>query len=267
MRFWGGLYAYLLSDGAREREAQHFLYLYFFNLRSVFIFLVFFLVLDSEGFARTASKEHDKAAPKEGINAGRYHDAMRFEDWLGLVAAHNNPQFSRHKLHKVYSQLLGYSGKQFKVFPYQTNLIGLAKPGGEIIIDISVIGKPIEVLAFWLAHEWAHQDLGHAVNQFSTPQMTRNAFLRRKAFPTSSEDEADMWAAEFLARHDYQLQPILQYFCGMENDSRDRNHSSWQLRALNVIHHYNRVSGRNIVPLCQGNPGLGYGGAVMARNY
>ncbi len=214
--------------------------------------LVMLLVVVSSGHA--LEKTSATVSVSQGV--GVYGEAMTFEDWTGVVSANANPVLSRQKLLRVYSQLLKYSGKNFRVYPYQTNLIGLAKPGGVIMIDISIVGKPVEILAFWLAHEWAHQDLGHAVNRFATPQMTINAMLRRQRFPTSSEDEADIWAARFMARHNYPIAGVLENICRLSKGRPDKSHSSRELRAMNVAAAYNVITGQNVVSSCAG--GLAY---------
>ncbi len=182
--------------------------------------------------------------------AGSHNKSMTSEEWTSFVAAYSNPFLSRQKLLKVYTQLRRFSGKSFRVYPFQTNLIGVAKPGGKIMIDISIVGKPVEILAFWLAHEWAHHDLGHAINRFATPRMTINALLRRRRFPTASEDEADVWAARFMALNHYAISGVLEDLCRLRGDRPDKVHSSWEQRALNVAATYNRITGQAVQPSC-----------------
>ena len=160
------------------------------------------------------------------------------------------PFEDRKKLLRVFAQLQKYSGKIYTVYAANTNKIGIAKPGGIILMDLETMHKPEPVLAFWLAHEWGHQDLGHAPNAQSPIQATYAAFVRRKYFPTSSEDEADRYAARFLARTGIDIQPALHDLCALPASAAGKQHRpAWQ-RAMTVAMFYSRISGKAVKSPC-----------------
>lgn len=126
----------------------------------------------------------------------RGFDELRWAGW-GTTQA---------KVEPIILQLMEDTGEVFRVVPGQGFLKGQAHSGGWIVIDLSVAHGPREVLAFWLAREWAHEHLGHP------PSLYRpfGAAWRSMPLPNSDEDLADLWAAAFLKRRGYDIEPVIE---------------------------------------------------------
>ncbi len=147
-----------------------------------------------------------------------------------------------YKVNSVVEQLISDTNEVYRVVPGQTFSIGQAHMGGWIILDISTATKNQDILAFWLAHEWAHQHLGHQANIYN-PQ--GNIWKYRKT-PTADEDAADHWAGGFLARSGYPIQNILNHLNDLPVAHGDYAHSNGDRRARIVAKAYSQYgdSGR-----------------------
>lgn len=140
----------------------------------------------------------------------------------------------------VYRKLESYSKKTFRVIPAQTFNIGQAHAGGLILIDVSMLAKNKSVFAWALAHEWAHECLDHQPNLYNVGTQWR---FRRT--PTEFEDEADKYAAEFIAHFNYAVEPVIQYLNNLPNFEGDFEHSSGGKRAAAVKKAYNAYKKAN----------------------
>lgn len=125
----------------------------------------------------------------------RGFDELRWSGWGSAQA----------KVEPVILQLMEDTGEVFRVVPGHGFQRGQAHSGGWIILDFSLAQGPREVLAFWLAREWAHEHLGHP------PSLYRpfGASWRAMPLPNADEDLADLWAAAFLKRHGYDIEPVV----------------------------------------------------------
>ncbi|MBN9398551.1 MAG: hypothetical protein J0I17_00090 ['Candidatus Kapabacteria' thiocyanatum] len=138
------------------------------------------------------------------------------------------------RFREIWFQLAQYSGRSYPVFITDVSSIGRALPNGTVIIDYAVFGhRDQEVTAFWMAHEYAHQVLGHV-----TPHLVRSG---TQVFPvyssgrgTESEDAADRWAAEFLVQHSYDTEPVVAMLDMLPDMPGDYQHSKSDVRAANV---------------------------------
>lgn len=138
------------------------------------------------------------------------------------------------RFREIWFQLAQYSGRPYPVFITDVSTIGQALPNGTVIIDYAVFGhEDQEVTAFWMAHEYAHQVLGHV-----TPRIMR---FGSRLFPvyssgrgTENEDAADRWAAEFLVQHGYDTEPVVSMLKRLPDMPGDYQHSKSAVRAATV---------------------------------
>ncbi len=130
----------------------------------------------------------------------------------------------------IYDQLRNDSGMEFRVIPCQTFSAGQAHDGGIILIDISLLQKPTPIVAFFLSHEWGHEALGHSPNIY---RPNANAWRIRYS-ATQDEDEADEYAANFMAQHHYALDPVIAYLRRIPYSRGDFTHSWGPARAQHV---------------------------------
>lgn len=108
----------------------------------------------------------------QGVEA-ELHFEREFQDQLRFLS---NPELARQRVIFIRQQLVRHSGKNFQIYPVpNTGNIGVALDGGVILLDGGTLGKPMNVLAFWLAQEWAHHDLSHSRNAFGQPDALRFA--------------------------------------------------------------------------------------------
>src|SRR5262245_2524438 len=106
----------------------------------------------------------------------------------GLQRALSDPSINQ-RVYAIWTQLVRSTGQMFPVVPAQQNTLGQALANGVILLDLSVAGDAEEaVTAFWLAHEWGHQVMGH-------PRLTitRVGQFITALGGTSAEDDADRW--------------------------------------------------------------------------
>jgi hypothetical protein len=129
------------------------------------------------------------------------------------------------------------------VVPAQQFTLGQALPSGVVLLDVSIAGNPRrEITAFTLAHEYAHQVMGHA--QLYLTEVGRWLVA---AAGTAHEDEADAWAAEFMRSANYDIAPVLAFLCRLPGGGPGDSHSTGPARARNVA----RAFGAGMVP-CRG---------------
>ena len=147
-----------------------------------------------------------------------------------------------YKVNSVVQQLILDTNEVYRVIPGQTFSIGQAHMGGWIILDISTATKDQDILAFWLAHEWAHQHLGHQANIYN-PQ--GNIWRFRKT-PTADEDAADAWAGGFLARNGYPVKKVLNHLNDLPHAHGDYAHSDGGRRAKIVAKTYSRYARQDV---------------------
>ena len=178
------------------------------------------------------------ATPPGRTGNYQYDEWQKYLEALPSVSSEFNPSNPNSRVGRVYRQLVQDTGKQFRVFPAQTGNIGQAHAGGLILIDISKLSEPTPVLAFWLAHEWAHLELGHQPNIYR-PQGT----TQWQVVPTQREDQADIWAARFLARQGYPVEQVVQHLRQLPHSPYDHSHSEGWVRAQNVQNAYSQVGG------------------------
>ena len=133
----------------------------------------------------------------------------------------------------IWEELVEYSGQMYPVFPNQTFSAGQALPSGAILLDVAIAGyEDVEVTAFWLAHEYAHQVMGHPRLQVALVGSWMAAQSTRRR-----EDQADVWAARFMLKYDYPIEPVLDFLCEMPVVEFD-THSPGPDRAKQVAKAY-----------------------------
>jgi len=138
------------------------------------------------------------------------------------------------RFREIWFQLAQFSGRPYPIFITDVSTIGQALPNGTVIIDYAVFGhEDQEVTAFWMAHEYAHQVLGHV-----TPRLvrfgTRVLPIYSSGRGTDNEDAADRWAAEFLVQHGYDTDPVVEMLKRLPDMPGDHQHSKSVVRAANV---------------------------------
>lgn len=102
----------------------------------------------------------------------------------------------------IISQLESYTRKSFEVLPANNGVRAEAKEPGIIELDYATLNKSEEELAFTLAHEWGHHDLGHLRNAHVTERM--------KIKRNEAEHSADFYAGIFMGYHNYDLKKLLE---------------------------------------------------------
>lgn len=209
-------------------------YRYIMRLTLSIIFILFSAKAFSTAWAQNFSPLQDRYWTE-------LHDAMK---------AQSNPLQVYANVTSIKGELIQYSSKNFPIFPIKTTgSIGIAADGGTILLEISTLGKPKNVLAFWMAHEWAHQDLSHNRNSYSTYADMYRAAQAKQMHSSAWEDEADLYAARFIAMLGYSIDGVLSNLCSL-GESKG-NHSSGAERAVNVATVYSNLTGKRAVPPCR----------------
>ena len=153
----------------------------------------------------------------------------------GFERALRDPGINQ-RVYRIWTQLVSSSGQMYPVWPAQRNNLGQALPNGVILLDLSVAGDDDEsVTAFWLAHEYAHQVLGHP--RLSVTMLGQ--FIVAQG-GTRFEDDADRWAARFLARNRYEVEPVLDFLCSLPGGGTSGVHSPGPVRSANVAATFGR---------------------------
>lgn len=101
----------------------------------------------------------------------------------------------QESIYLMVEQLRKFTGKDFPIEFERHYRRGLADPNGTIIIDYATLRKPLSEMALTLAHEWAHQSLGHLTSSKTEWEM---------------ESEADYWAGIFLGYFGYNLEEVIK---------------------------------------------------------
>jgi hypothetical protein len=164
-------------------------------------------------------------------------DAYYAREMVGLDRALRDPSI-RYRVRGIWMQLAGYSGRMHPVVPSQQFNAGQALPNGVVLLDLSIAGNAYpEVTAFWLAHEYGHQVLGH-------PQLHVTPIGRYLAAMsgTRQEDDADRWAGRFLRSRGWRIAPVLDFLCSLPSGGAYDTHSTGPTRAQNVAAAFGGVS-------------------------
>lgn len=154
------------------------------------------------------------------------------EQMLAMQAALMDPTANDRAL-KIWSQLVDYSHQRFRVLPAQNFNMGEALLGGIVLLDVALLAYDESVTAFWMAHEYGHQVLGH-------PAMTATPlgqFIAMSA-GTANEDAADRWSAGFMKAVHYPIKPTLSFLCRLPSGGRGDSHSDGPVRAGYVAKTY-----------------------------
>jgi hypothetical protein len=159
--------------------------------------------------------------------AAQEYQVSEMLDYFGGMARLGQ-NYSR--AYAVYQQFQAHSGKSFPVYLAQTFQWGQAHYGGTIVLDVSSTNKAAPILAFILAHEWGHEDLGHQPNLYN-PYGNQ---WRIRASPTQEEDEADEYAGAFLARYGYDIRVVTQFLSTLPYSPHGDSHSDGPARARTV---------------------------------
>lgn len=130
------------------------------------------------------------------------------------------------KVNRVALKLAQHTNMTFPIVPAQTGSVGQAHAGGWIILDLSTATRRDEELAFWLAHEWGHEYLGHQPNYVHP-----NGRWRRITTPTADEDAADEFAGDFLCKAGYEVRPVLAMLRRLPDGGDTDTHSTGTERA------------------------------------
>lgn len=138
------------------------------------------------------------------------------------------------KVNPIIFELVQYSGMAFRVVPAQTFNIGQAHVGGWILLDLSTATRPRDELAFWLAHEWGHEALGHQPNFY----LPAGNPWRIRMTPTADEDAADQWAGAFVCAAGYDIGAVTAALRRLPRVHADQAHSNGEERARYALAGY-----------------------------
>lgn len=106
------------------------------------------------------------------------------------------------RLLPIVRQLEAYARKTFTLTAGANGVRALSKEPGIIELDYATLNKSEEELAFTLAHEWGHHDLGHLLN--------KHVDTRMRITHSEAEHSADFYAGIFLGYHQYDLKKLLE---------------------------------------------------------
>ena len=154
------------------------------------------------------------------------------EQMIAMQAALMDPTANDRAL-KIWSKLVDYSHQRFRVLPAQNFTMGQALQGGTVLLDVALLAYDESVTAFWMAHEYGHQVLGH-------PALTATPlgqFIAMSA-GTANEDAADRWSGGFMKAVHYPIEPTLNFLCRMPSGGRGDSHSEGPARAGQVARAY-----------------------------
>ena len=140
----------------------------------------------------------DAQSPAQEYRLSAWNDYYSGLDELGPTEVRAYP---------IYEQLREYSAKDFQVVVGRTARWGESHPGGVIVLDAGTLQKPKEIRAFIIAHQWAHEALGHQPNIYALASGATGFRLT----PPPEERDADVYAGEFLRHAGYDLGPVLAY--------------------------------------------------------
>jgi hypothetical protein len=153
------------------------------------------------------------------------------DEWQDFFHGLTNLSRNHEEAYSIYNDLRDYSGHDYRVVYGQTFQWGQAHPGGVIILDVSTLQKPRDVLAFVFAHEWAHEALGHQPNIYNPYGST----WKIRQWPTQDEDEADYYAGGFLQAKGYDVEAVTEYLRDVPVVAGDYTHSTGVVRARTVV--------------------------------
>ncbi|MFN4219424.1 MAG: M48 family metalloprotease [bacterium] len=138
-------------------------------------------------------------------------------------------------------------GASIMVQIYPTPLGGMATGQGLVFIDPSFLeNESYEAIFGVLAHEWAHEVLGHIPQVFLQQWMSGNNVFETNIFNQQKELEADYYAGRALKMYNLPLQPFLNLLIKY-NVNADythpylRSHPSTQERIQAATNGYNSL--------------------------
>lgn len=156
-------------------------------------------------------------------------------------------QITNEQLHDIANKLNYIYGSNITVQIYPTPLGAMATGQGLVFIDPYFIqNESYEAIFGVLAHEWAHETLGHIPQVFLQQWMSGNNIYETNLFNQQKELEADYYAGRALKMYNLPLQPFLNVLIKY-NSSSDythpylRSHPSTQERIEAATKGYNSI--------------------------
>jgi len=153
---------------------------------------------------------------------------------------------SYEELNDIVTKLNYIYGSSITLQIYPTPLLAMATGQSLVFIDPSLIeNESYEAIFGVLAHEWAHEVLGHIPQVFLQQWLSGNTF-ETNIFNQQKELEADYYAGRALKMYNLPLQPFLNVLIKY-NSSMDythpylRSHPSTQERIDAATRGYNSI--------------------------
>lgn len=100
--------------------------------------------------------------------------------------------------------LVAETHRELRIVPTQGLAARSVQGEGFVLVDLSLGQGGPDLLAFAIAHEWAHVALAHPATLWKSGGKWRTGTVTRE-----QEDAADQWAGGFLARAGYDVGPVL----------------------------------------------------------
>ncbi len=154
---------------------------------------------------------------------------------------------TQEQLQDITNKLNYIYGANIMVQIYPTPLGAMATGQGLVFIDPSFVqNENYEAIFGVLAHEWAHEVLGHIPQVFLQQWMSGNNVYETNLFNQQKELEADYYAGRALKMYNLPLQPFLDLLIRF-NQAMDythpylRSHPSTQERVQAVTNGYNSI--------------------------
>lgn len=154
---------------------------------------------------------------------------------------------TQEQLQDITNKLNYIYGANIMVQIYPTPLGAMATGQGLVFIDPSFVqNENYEAIFGVLAHEWAHEVLGHIPQVFLQQWMSGNNVYETNLFNQQKELEADYYAGRSLKMYNLPLQPFLDLLIRF-NQAMDythpylRSHPSTQERVQAVTNGYNSI--------------------------
>lgn len=154
------------------------------------------------------------------------------EQMQALQIAMSDPT-ANQRAQGIWYRLVQHSHRMYPVVPSATFQMGQSLPNGVVLLDLALLAYPEEVTAFWMAHEYGHQVLGH-------PQLSASPLGRFMIAGggTEQEDAADRWAGRFMHDAGYDIEAALAFLCRLPNGPPGDTHSKGPERAAMVARAY-----------------------------
>lgn len=138
------------------------------------------------------------------------------------------------KVYQVSAKLVSYSRTVIPVIPARSLPVEQAHLGGWIVLDLATAGRPEHELAYWLAHEWGHETLGHPANLYRPAGKS----WRTRATSTAHEDAADRYAGEFLCSAGYEVEKVIAALKWAARVHGDKAHGNADQRGRQILAGY-----------------------------